>query len=140
MHHARSLLYALAKAIAKRARICVSASQFAKIVAAFNTVAGCETYTPKNFIWPPKALAKLTCDIVPTPDETVYVLLNAWVFPLIDIIGDDGKKLISIKEENVGGSGFDGHVVKKENIEELIGIFEMFGWGPTVYDDVNRDM
>ena len=80
-----------------------------------------------------RALEKLKTDIVPTPDENLFVIVKGNTFPLKDLL----KEVVSpVKMENVGGSGFNGYEIQKKNLDKAIEIMEYWGLMVTLYDEV----
>ena len=86
------------------------------------------------FQFPAKSEEKLRLDIVPTPNEDIFVVLGPNIYPLLDVL--DGVLESITKTENVGGSGFDGHALATNNINKAVAIMEDWGWKPTLYDEV----
>ena len=81
----------------------------------------------------PRALDRLQVDIVPTPDPDLYVVTKGQLYPVKEKLA---PFVSETKEENVGGSTFDGYVVKKENLDAAVEIMVYWGYKPTVYDEV----
>lgn len=80
-----------------------------------------------------RCLAKLEADIVPTPDENIYVVVKGNLFPL----KEKTKGIISdVKQQNAGGSQFCGNIIERANLQQAIQIMEYWGMKVTVYDEV----
>lgn len=80
-----------------------------------------------------RALEKLKTDIVPTPDENLFVIVKGNIYPLKEKL----KEVVSpVKIENVGGSDFNGYEIQKKNLDKAIEIMEYWGLMVTLYDEV----
>ena len=80
-----------------------------------------------------RALDNLKTDIVPTPDENLFVIVKGNIYPVKEKL----KEVVSpVKIENVGGSDFNGYEIQKKNLDKAIEIMEYWGLMVTLYDEV----
>ena len=109
-------------------RACVS--QLDMYFERFNKIPGCANVPKPNFAWPEKGLDKLRVDIVPTPDPSLHVIPDAWLYPLRDkLVG----YISDVKIEDVGGSGMCGVSIPTDKVKEGMEIMEFWGWKTELY-------